>query len=521
MGLKSGLPITIRPTAGALQVKDTDRRIIRKRNARVTRRLANKLRPGDGDRPVLSGRLPRYEMSDRVTATRAGGVGAIHALVRRLGLPEAIDDRLHLLKRHLPYHESDHVLALAYNVLAGGTCLQDLDHLREDEALMNMLGARRLPDPTTAGDFLRRFARRDIEKLQSLVNEKRVEVWTRQPRAFLERAVIDVDGTVAETQGEKKFDMDFNHQKKVWGYHPLLTSLANSREPLFLVNRPGNVQSHQGSAEVIDQAIDLVSPVFGSVLVRGDTDFSLTTNFDRWSAQGVAFVFGFDAKPNLVALAEEVPASKWKRFRRPPRYEVETQPRRKRPPVREELVEQKGWKNLVLKAEHITEFAYQPGKCRRPYRMIVLRKKIDEKRGQKVLFEQHRYFFYVTNDEEMTAEEVVRESNERCDQENLIGQLKSGIEALRLPVHDLVSNWAYMVIASLAWTFKAWFGLTLPRSQDRLEIVRMEFRRFLQTVVLIPAQVLQSGRRTITRLLTVTPLIRLLFRSMQATRTLT
>ena len=500
-------------------MKDTDRQIICKRKARVTRRLANKLRPGDGDRPVLSGPLPRYEMSDRITATNSGGLGAVHALVRRLGLPEAIDERLHLLKRHLPYHESDHVLALAYNVLIGGTRLQDLDSVREDEALMNMLGARRLPDPTTAGDFLRRFGKKDIDALQALVNEKRVEVWKSQPKAFRERAVIDADGTVAGTTGEKKFDMDFNFPKKVWGYHPLLVSLANTREPLFLVNRPGNVVSHQGAAAVLDKAVALVSPVFESVLLRGDTDFSLTVNFDRWSEQGVAFVFGFDAHPSLVARAEEVPSEKWRRFRRPPRYEAGAA-REKRPRVREQLVEEKGWKNLVLKAEHITEFAHQPSRCRRSYRLIVLRKKIDEKRGQKVLFEKYRYFFYVTNDPDMTAEQVVRESNERCDQENLIAQLKSGIEALRMPVHDLLSNWAYMVIASLAWTFKAWFGLTLPRSQDRREIVRMEFRRFLHTVVLIPAQVLRRGRRLVVRLLAWTRLVRLPFRSMQATATL-
>jgi hypothetical protein len=173
--------------AGALQVKNSDRRIIRKRKARVTRRLVNVLRPGEGRRPVLGGQLPRYEMGDRVTATKAGGVGAIHALVRRLGLPQAIDERLHLLKRHLPYHESDHILALAYSVLSGGTRLQDLDSLREDEALMNMFGARRLPDPTTAGDFLRRFLEPDIAELQSLVNAIRVKVWKRQPNAFRTR----------------------------------------------------------------------------------------------------------------------------------------------------------------------------------------------------------------------------------------------------------------------------------------------------------------------------------------------
>ena len=115
-------------------------------------------------------------MSDRVTATKAGGVGTIHALVRRLGLPQAIDERLHLLKRHQPHHESDHVLALAYNVLAGGSRLQDLDSLREDEALMTMLGARCLPDPTAAEDFLRRFDEKSLDELQSLVNAVRVKV---------------------------------------------------------------------------------------------------------------------------------------------------------------------------------------------------------------------------------------------------------------------------------------------------------------------------------------------------------
>lgn len=458
-----------------------------------------------------------YEVADRTTATKAGGLAAIHTMARALGLQKAIDDRLELLKRHLPYHESDHVLALAYSYLAGGTCLQDLDLLREDEALMNMLGARRLPDPTTSGDFLRRFEEKDVQTLQSVINEKRVAVWKTQPKAFRQRAVVDVDGTVAGTSGEKKFDMDFNYHKKTWGYHPLLVSLANTREPLFLVNRPGNVPSHKDAAAVIDDAIALVSTVFKEVLLRGDTDFSLTVNFDRWTKQGVKFVFGYDVHANLVQLANELPGESWRPFERLPKKTTKSA-REKRPSVKEALVEEKGWKNLVLQGEEIAEFDYRPTKCARSYRMVVLRKEIEERRGQTVLVRNYRYFFYVTNDPDMPAEGVVRESNDRCDQENLIGQLKSGVNALSLPSHDLTSNWAHMVIAALAWSLKAWFGLTLPRSQDRTRILRMEFRGFLNALMLVPAQVVRTGRRLVVRLLAYTSMVRLLFRSMDASR---
>jgi hypothetical protein len=301
------------------------------------------------------------------------------------------------------------------------------------------------------------------------------------------------------------------------GYHPLLVSLANTREPLFLINRPGNVQSHKDAAPVLDEAVNLVAPVFDEVLLRGDTDFSLTVNFDRWTVQGVKFVFGYDAHPNLVQTANELPSGEWRRLERPPKYQSDTS-RDRRPNVKEERVVEKGWKNLVLLGEEIAEFEYRPTKCSRSYRMIVIRKEIEERKGQAVLVKDYRYFFYVTNDPDLTPEEVVRESNDRCDQENLIGQLKSGVNALSLPTHDLTSNWAHMVIAGLAWTLKAWFGLTLRRSQDRRRILRMEFRGFLNAVVLIPAQVASSGRRLVVRLLAYTSTVRLVFRSMDASR---
>ncbi len=181
----------------------------------------------------------QYEHSDRVRGLASGGIGAMHRLAQQTGLVEAIDRHVEVLKVALPYHESDHVLGIAYNHLCGGTCLQDIEVLRQDEVYLDALGVQRIPDPTTAGDFCRRFETGAIEALQTAINETRVRVWRAQPATFFDEAVIEADGTLAPTTGECKDGMDIAYTG-VWGYHPLVVSLANTQEPLFLVNRSGN-----------------------------------------------------------------------------------------------------------------------------------------------------------------------------------------------------------------------------------------------------------------------------------------
>jgi hypothetical protein len=484
--------------------KDRIRHRLRKRNFKATKK------------PVFRATNPRYEVSDRIRCVKCGGIGAIHAMAKRIGLVDAIDEALELLKVHLPYHESDHVLNIAYNVLAGHTCLEDLELLRHDEAYMDMLGTPRIPDPTTAGDFLRRFQVRDIVAYMDAVNALRVPIWDRQPAAQRETAVIDADGTLVGTTGEKKAGMSLSYQG-IWGYHPLLISLANFKEPLFLVNRPAHVPSHEDAAEWIDKAIALCKQSFAGVLVRGDTDFSLTRHFDRWDADGVRFVFGYDAKENLVKIADSQADSAWTRLERRAKHEVATKPRERRANAKEEVVVAKEYRNLRLVSEDIAEVTYRPSACRKTYRLVILRKNLSEEKGGRWLFDDWRYFFYITNDRGFSTEEVVWQANERCDQENLIEQLKNGVGALRVPVYDLVSNWAYMVIASLAWSLKAWFGMTLPRQVDREDIVGMEFKRFVHAVMLVPCQVLRQSRRLVLRLLAYTSRVWLLFRSMAAT----
>lgn len=444
-----------------------------------------------------------------------GGMAAIHSLARKLGLIAAINQALHLLKRHLPYFESDHVLSMAYNVMAGNSCLEDLELLRQDESYLDMLGAQRIPDPTTAGDFLRRFTPESILALMDAINTIRRKVWMTLPASLRKIAYIDVDGTMSGTQGEKKAGMSLSYNG-IWGYHPLLISLANFREILYIINRPGNVPSHTDAAAWLDKAIDLCKGSFEQVMLRGDTDFSQSAHLDRWTRGNVKFVFGFDSISKLVSIADGLGEALYRTLSRPAKYEVQTKTRDTRPNEKERIVKENEYKNIRLRSEQVAEFSYRPGQCEQDYRMVVLRKNLSIEKGEKLLMDDIRYFFYITNDFDMTAEEVVYQANERCEQENLIEQLKSGINALRAPVHDLVSNWAYMVIASLAWSLKAWFALTLPRAEDRDDIVRMEFKRFLNAVIRIPCQVVRSGRKIVLRLIAFTSRVRLLFASMTA-----
>jgi hypothetical protein len=441
-----------------------------------------------------------YEISERIRAIGYGGIGAIHKLVCRLGLDKAINRNVPLLKFHVPYWESDHVLNIAYNVLAGGTCLEDIERLRNDETYMNALEADRIPDPTTAGDFLRRFNADWIFGLQETFNETRRKVWSLQNAAFRKEGIIDVDGTVAETTGQCKEGMDIAYNG-IWGYAPLLVTLANTNETLYLVNRPGNRPSSDGAALWMDRAIELVESVFGKVWLRGDTDFSLTGNFDRWDERGVGFVFGYDAKKNLIDMADALPESRWKRLQRPLRYEVKTEERRRPQNVKEQVVKQREFENIRLDSEQVAEFDYRPGQCKKSYRMVVVRKNLTIEKGERRLFEEIRYFFYITNDRSMSMQEVVFFANDRCNQENVIGQLKSGVNALRMPSDGLESNWAYMVIATLAWNLKAWYALVTRAPDARREILRMEFRRFLTSFIQIPCQILQTGRRLVFRIL--------------------
>jgi hypothetical protein len=314
-----------------------------------------------------------------------------------------------------------------------------------------------------------------------------------------------------------------------WGYHPLVLSLANTREVLRLVNRSGNRPSHEGAAEQVDKALAVCfRGGFRRVLLRGDTDFSQTAHLDRWDAdERVRFLFGYDTMPNLVALADSLPPRAWKTLERPARYQVQTQPRQRPDNVKEAIVVARQFDNIRLRGEEVAEFNYQPTACRKVYRMVVVRKNLSRLKGEQVLFDDIRYFFYLTNEWVLEANAIVFEANDRCDQENVLAQLHGGVRALRAPLGNLESNWAYMVMTALAWNLKAWWALTLPEDPGRWQqrhreekawVLGLEFKAFVNAFVRLPCQIVRTGRRLLYRLLSWNPQQRIFFRVVSVLR---
>jgi Transposase DDE domain group 1 len=501
---------------------------------RIKKRLAN---TAGLERPIpmMTASNIHYEQASRVRGLSAGGIGVFLLLAQKIELDKEIDRTLHLLKRHLPYHESDHVLNIAFNILAGGKRIEHLELRRNDEVYLDALGAERIPDPTTAGDFCRRFSEPDVLTLMNAINESRLRVWAQQPDEFFGEAILDADGTIVETDAECKEGVDIAYNGQ-WGYHPLLISLANTAEPLFLLNRSGNRPSQERAGEYLNTAVAFcLRAGFRKILLRGDTriaenkdldpwdeqilpqngtTIAETENLDSWDDAGnIRFIFGYAAYDALKARADELPAQAYSFLERPPRYTIKTAPRQQPERVKAEVVRERGFKTIHLLEEMIAEFDYQPIACKKSYRMIVLGKRLATDEGQMRLFEEYRYFFYITNDRNMSAEEVVFAANDRCNQENLIAQLKSGVHALTTPVDNLVSNWAYMVMASLSWSLKAWSALLVPVSPrheakheaEKRILLRMEFATFRAAFIEMPCQLVRGGRRLVYRMLSWNP----------------
>ena len=499
---------------------------IDQRKQRIAKRLAESS-AADRGQPMTQSANIHYEFSERYGGTGYGGMAAVHAFVKRIGLDTQINQRLTIFKKRSPYYESDHVLNVAYNAMCGARSLQEIELRRNDEHYLDSLGAERIPDPTTTGDFCRRLDAYSIGVLQDAIDEVRLDVWNAQDKGFKKLATIDMDATIVETDGECKGGMDISY-KNIWGYHPLLCTLAETGEVLRLTNRGGNAQSGHNAFKDVDKTIALCKKAgFERILLRGDTAFTQTDHLDRWDADNVEFVFGIAKHANLLAKIDEIAEEQWEPVPREPSYDPSTPDRARPDKVKRQIIEQRGYRNRRLKEEVYVEVPYKPYKCDKTYRLIIVRKRQDVTQ-QGVLFEDDVYFFYLSNLDSArhTGLDVIYESNKRCNQENVIAQLYEA-RALHAPVDELASNWAYMVMASLSWTIKAWIALSIQEEptdeekklatskatkesikkikEEKRRLLRMEHRTFVEQFVRIPALIVRTGRKLVVRLVSINP----------------
>lgn len=343
--------------------------------------------------PVM--RMPKLhvETEERSTVTRFGGLSLAEALCRRFKFAEVLDERVEVLKRHVPYHESDHILAQAMNLYAGGTCIEDMALLQHDDAVLRMLGACRLPDPTTAGDFLRRFDRQAnpdaLTGLRAAGDEIQERVWQRLPRRERRRrkrsmVVIDIDSKIKPLCGEQKEGADFGYTGK-WSYHPFMISMAETGECLAVRNRPGSATSAKGVEDVLDELLPRLKKHYGTVLLRGDSAFDRAPVRRVCRQHGVCFAFvspSFDNREDLADGLEFRPFHTRKARKREARRKQSTyKPRRKNSSRRKQRARERGYKDMQLKKQWLAEAPYRysrrHGPNRPTYRLVIRRQLIE------------------------------------------------------------------------------------------------------------------------------------------------
>lgn len=457
-----------------------------KRRQRVTKRRAF--------------RSPKLSVSvDSSDTTEIGGLALAVRLAAKLKVPQQIDKALSLLKVHRGYFESDHVLTHVYNLFTGGTCIEDIAHLQHSEPVRRLLGAEQIPDPTTAGDFLRRFTAGDIARLDRALDDIQQDVWKRvHGRKRSSQVLVDVDSHVHNVFGHQKEGTDYTY-KGGFGYHPLIFSIAGTQECLRIINRPGNAESSTGTAAALDDLLPMLKKRFSRVVIRGDSAFAKRPIFESCEKHKAFFAVVSPQERNFFALAESLDEKLWRPFharRATQPIERKRKQRQRGVDVRRARTEARGKRDLRLREQWIAEIPYKPTRSKNAYRLIIRRQRIDEHEGG-MLFERWRYRYVLTNlPKTVSTVEAINMTYQRCDQEKVIEQLQNGVAAMRMPTGGFLANHAYLVCARLAHNLKAWIAqLALPD-----QVVRWEWKRFRRSFVLIAARIIHSGRRTIVKL---------------------
>lgn len=368
------------------------------------------------------------------TLTGKAGVVLLRDFIDRIGLPELIDAELDLKARQRGYPESENVLSLCWNAILGGNCLLDLDVLRSDPGLAELLGVQSLMAPTTAGEFLRQFAIGDLCDLRRInrLAARRLRHWQKS-----DRVTIDLDASLYAQCSKRKQGSRMNYKGEV-GYYPLLAFWAEELEMLQTHLQAGNAGAAPNAVWFLEQVL-ASAPEGLPRFLRADSEFYTWPLIEGCEDRGITFAITADQSPGLVKRIEGLSESDWGHFG---------------------------------PGAQVAELMYAPtGHAARRY--VVKRQRVKDKKKGLIW----RYHVVITNDRRRRPKKLMKWALGRCSMENLIKEHKHDFGFEKMPTRSFHANWAWLLISQLAWNLMAWFKRRcLPRECHSMTLGTLRHR---------------------------------------------
>ena len=383
------------------------------------------------------------------------GLSLFYAMAEILKIPKSLDDHVQVKQRDSGYPESEHILALAANAFVGGDFLDDLEALREDDAIKMAIGRKEIPDPTTAGDFCRRFSRGHILQINKAFAEIEHEVYKK--RKDVSDLTIDVDAKVHEVYGKKKQGAAKAYNG-VYSLQPMYAFADETDELLHVEVRSGNTHPGAKAVSYLKRLAKKIPSSVEKIYLRSDSAFYNREVVEFCEEKGWEFSITADQTAALLRAINTLAPDAW-------HQDTEDAERA------------------------YGEFTYNPVKWKKEYRYLVRREREKEKQGQKALFEKYSYYVVVTNKEgEVKALMKTHAGRGRC--EKRIGQFTNEFLS-HLPLKEFMANWVYLLCAQLAYNLSLWIrDLVLPKGYRKKHI-----KRIRRTIGLIASKVISGGRQ--------------------------
>lgn len=436
-----------------------------------------------------------------------GGLSLVHKYLIGSGYFNLANDHLKLISQPKPYTDADHLYNLTYNFFAGNSSILGVERFQENEGWKKFLNVNRLPDPTTQGDYLKRFDDESINALQELQYQIRLSEWNRNKKELKKRikktangvGILDCDSSIFGTYGNCKEGANFSYTG-TWGFHPLLIHLRNSNELLYIGLREGQVYTSNGVFGPLWDAITFVKPHFKELRLQVDSGFYSKEMVRFCDELGVKLILKVKKYNWLKEEISKIAEADWTNLYKPSMKggKQKIVRRKKRGNIKMKVLlkkqKEKKKKYTYEICEQWAEFDYQPYGWVKPYRFVVKRKLKRKLGTQSDMFDFYEYEV-VASDSELPAHILLQSYNNRAGQENLIEDFKNGLKARRVPCESFHANWAYLIIAGLAWNIKIWMSYLVFRDNCH----RVEWRTFLLKWILIPGIIVKKSRGIIFR----------------------